>query len=95
MMFAPGARIADGLLDVILIRATSTVRGLPVLARLYRGTHVRSPLVRTYRGRQVEVFVLHRTAWMDVDGEPLGVGPAEFRVLPGALRVIGIGSQLL
>ena len=36
MMFAPEARVADGMFDVVLIRATSTLRGLPVMAGLYK-----------------------------------------------------------
>lgn len=95
MMFAPEARVADGMFDVILIRATSTLRGLPVMAGLYKGTHVRSPVVRTYRGRHVEVDMVANTAWMDVDGEAPGIGPAEFRLHDRALRVIGIGEQFL
>lgn len=93
MMFAPDARLADGMFDIVLIRATSTLRGLPVMAGLYKGTHVRSPLVSTYRGQHVEVEMLENTAWMDIDGEAPGVGPAEFRLHERALRVIGIGAE--
>jgi diacylglycerol kinase family enzyme len=95
MMFAPEARVADGMFDVILIRATSTLRGLPVMAGLYKGTHVRSPMVSTYRGRHVQVEIVANTAWMDIDGEAPGIGPAEFRIHERALRVIGIDSEFL
>lgn len=95
MMFAPEARVADGMFDVILLRATSTLRGLPVMAGLYKGTHVRSPIVSTYRGKHIEVEMLENTAWMDIDGEAPGVGPAEFRIHGGALRVIGIAPEFL
>jgi diacylglycerol kinase (ATP) len=95
MMFAPEARLSDGMFDVVLIRAASTLRGLPVMAGLYKGTHVRSPLVSTYRGRHVEVEMLENTAWMDIDGEAPGVGPAEFRLHERALRVIGIGDEFV
>jgi len=95
MMFAPDARLADGMFDVISFRATSTLRGLPVMAGLYKGTHVRSPLVSTYRGRHIEVDVIENTAWMDIDGEAPGVGPAEFRLHDRALRVIGIGDEFI
>jgi diacylglycerol kinase (ATP) len=95
MMFAPDARLADGMFDIILIRATSTIRGLPIMAGLYKGTHVRSPLVSTYRGRHVQVDVIENTAWMDIDGEAPGVGPAEFRLHERALRVIGIGAEFI
>ena len=95
MMFAPEARVADGMFDVVLFRSTSTLRGLPVMAGLYKGTHIRSPLVRTFRGRHIEVDVLENTAWMDIDGEAPGVGPAEFRIHERAIRVIGIGPEFL
>jgi YegS/Rv2252/BmrU family lipid kinase len=95
MMFAPEARVADGMFDVVVIRATSTLRGLPVMAGLYKGTHVRSPLVETHRGRHVQVDVVANTAWMDIDGEAPGVGPAEFRIHDRALRVIGIGDEFV
>ncbi len=95
MMFAPEARVADGMFDVVLIRATSTLRGLPVMAGLYKGTHIRSPIVSTYRGRHIEVEMLANTAWMDIDGEAPGIGPADFRIHDHALRVIGIGQDFV
>jgi diacylglycerol kinase (ATP) len=95
MLFAPEARLADGLFDIVLIRATSTLRGLPIMAGLYKGTHVRSPLVSTYRGSHVKVDMIENTAWMDIDGEAPGVGPAEFRLHERALRIIGIGTEFI
>jgi YegS/Rv2252/BmrU family lipid kinase len=95
MMFAPEGRLADGLFDIILIRATSTLRGLPVMAGLYKGTHVRSAVVDTFRGRHVTVDMLANTAWMDIDGEAPGIGPAEFRIHERALKVIGIGAEFI
>jgi len=95
MMFAPEARVADGMFDIVLIRATSTLRGLPVMAGLYKGTHIRSPIVSTYRGRHIEVEMLANTAWMDIDGEAPGIGPADFRIHDHALRVIGIGAEFV
>ena len=93
MMFAPNARVADGEFDIIVMRATSTLRGLPVMAGLYRGTHVGSSTVSTFRGKHVEVEVTQNTAYMDIDGEAPGTGSAEFRIHPGALGVIGIGPE--
>ncbi|MEM7137609.1 MAG: diacylglycerol kinase family protein [Myxococcota bacterium] len=95
MQFAPEARVSDGEFDIIVMRATSTLRGLPVMAGLYKGTHVRSATVDTFRGKHVVVEALAHTAYMDIDGEAPGVGPAEFRIHPGALRVIGVGAEFL
>lgn len=95
MMFAPDARLADGLFDVVLIRATSMLRGLPVMAGLYRGTHVRSRLVHSFRGQHVEAEVLNNTAWMDIDGEAPGTGPAEFRLISRGIRLIGANPDFV
>ncbi|MEM8607772.1 MAG: diacylglycerol kinase family protein [Myxococcota bacterium] len=95
MMFAPEARIADGEFDIVVMRAVSTLRGLPVMAGLYKGTHVRSNTVDTFRGKHVEVEVAENTAYMDIDGEAPGTGPAEFRLHEGALRVIGVGPEFV
>lgn len=93
MMFAPNARLTDGEFDIIVMRATSTLRGLPVMAGLYKGTHIKSSTVSTFRGKHVEVDVTVNTAYMDIDGEAPGIGPAEFRIHEGALGVIGIGQE--
>ncbi len=93
MMFAPNARLTDGEFDIIVIRATSTLRGLPVMAGLYKGTHIESSTVSTFRGKHIEVDVMQHIAYMDIDGEAPGTGPAEFRIHEGALGVIGIAQE--
>ncbi len=95
MMFAPKARVNDGEFDIIVMRATSTLRGLPVMAGLYRGTHTESSTVSTFRGKHVEVDVAANTAYMDIDGEAPGTGPAEFRIHKAAIGVFGIGQEFL
>ena len=49
----------------------------------------------TYRGRHIQVEMLANTAWMDIDGEAPGIGPADFRIHDHALRVIGIGPEFV
>ena len=95
MMFAPNASLSDGLFDIVVIRATSTLRGLPVMAGIYRGTHIKSPLVSVYRGKVVQIEMLRNTAWMDIDGEAPGTAPASFEILPGSLQLIGVREEFL
>ncbi|MEZ4286807.1 MAG: hypothetical protein R3A47_01380 [Polyangiales bacterium] len=90
MHFAPNAKLNDGVFDVVVIESTSILRGLPLMTQLYRGQHLGSPLVHSFRGSDVEAVTLKRTAWMDVDGEPAGIAPADYRLLPNALRIIGL-----
>ena len=58
------------------------------LSKLYRGTHLDDPVVRSARGRVLEAEAERGRVWIEVDGEPLGRLPARFELLPGVLRVI-------
>jgi len=87
MWVAPMARIQDGEFHTITARSMGLLELLPLLAKLYRGAHLGHPKVEDHR---VRTLVAESTdeVWLDVDGEPLGTLPAEFRILPGALRVL-------
>ncbi|MCA9578754.1 MAG: diacylglycerol kinase family lipid kinase [Polyangiales bacterium] len=95
MMFAPDARLTDGLLDVVVLESASTLRSLPVMRGLYKGTHTRSKLVRVFQGQRVKVTPQRHTAYMDIDGEAPGIAPASFQVRAGALRVHGVRPEFL
>ena len=96
MRFAPRARVADGLFDVVVIKHAPIVKSVPVMAGLYSGRHLWSRLVETTRAREVVVEPLtDARAYLDIDGEAPGVAPASFRVLPRALRVHGVRGDFL
>ncbi len=95
MMFAPEARLADGLFEVVAIETASLPRMLPMFAAIYRGGHVRSSLVRTWRGREIRVTPVGAgDARMDVDGEAPGDAPAIFHVHERELRVHGVRAEV-
>jgi diacylglycerol kinase family enzyme len=88
---APGARVDDGLLDVVLIRKAPKTLFFSVMRELEAGTHVRRPEVEVMRGREVRIELAGpagRTLPYGADGELPGVLPVTARVLPGALRVL-------
>ncbi|HEY6353745.1 MAG TPA: diacylglycerol kinase family protein [Burkholderiaceae bacterium] len=87
---APDARIDDGLLEVVIFRHTSIPRVLLHLALIAGGRPVPPPSqARTLRVRSARVSKRHgRPLPVHVDGEPIGVTPAQFEVAPAALRVI-------
>lgn len=97
MQFAPDARVADGLFDIIVLKAASTLRSVPVLLGLYRGgTHIDSSLVVHLRGKTVTVTTMQHDAHMDIDGEAPGTAsPAEFEIRPHALRIHGVFPEML
>lgn len=83
---APEARIDDGWMNVVIVGALGLARlmeGIPIV--LTTG-NVRFEEVRRFRCRRA-VLRTSRPAKVHGDGELLGESPAEFEILPGALRV--------
>ena len=87
MRVAPAASITDGLLDVTIVEGVGKLEFLRTFPKVFKGTHVDHPKVKTLRGRIVKV---HATPELPVlaDGELVGGTPATFEVIPQALRVM-------
>jgi diacylglycerol kinase (ATP) len=83
----PEALLDDGLLDVTLVRPAGRLRLLRLLPRVYKGTHLTVPEVRTRRVRAVTLEASGLTAY--ADGDPLGALPLRVEALPSALTVLG------
>jgi YegS/Rv2252/BmrU family lipid kinase len=87
MLVAPQAHCDDGRLDVVVVAGLSRQELFAKLYRIYRGTHLKDPAVRAYRGRVIEAFGPPEVR-LEVDGEPLGALPARIEVLDGALSLL-------
>ena len=95
MMFAPMARLSDGLLEVIVLQDGALHRTIGMTFTIYKGEHLSSPLVRAFRGRHIRAeTVTADPAWIDLDGEAPGVLPLEVRVVPGALSVLDARAEV-
>jgi len=86
----PGASFVDGLLDVVIIPGLSKAELLLKIPLLYTGGHVRDPSVRSFRGRRLEVRSPEAAHHLEVDGEPRGVTPACFEIMPEAITLVGV-----
>jgi YegS/Rv2252/BmrU family lipid kinase len=87
MRIAPGARIDDGELDLVVFEERSRLSTVGAMPRLVLGGMERVPGLSTRRIRDV-VIECDTPMIGHVDGEPFEVGTrAEARVLPGVLRV--------
>ncbi|MFZ1972947.1 MAG: diacylglycerol kinase family protein [Candidatus Acidiferrales bacterium] len=85
---APDARMDDGLLDVAIVGDVSLLRLLEAMPVVLSSGDLRGfPEVMRYRGRRISLRA-DRAAMVHGDGEELGVAPAEFEVVPGAVRVM-------
>jgi diacylglycerol kinase (ATP) len=86
MRICPRASLDDGLLDVCVVGAMSRTQFVAAFPRVYRGTHVGLPAVRTYRGSRIEVAA-ERPFRVFGDGEPMGRLPVTFTVRRADLLV--------
>jgi diacylglycerol kinase (ATP) len=88
MQVAPGARMDDGLFDVVVWKGLGIGDFVTKKRRLYDGTHVELPNTRVLRAHTVEAEPLEGAeVALDVDGEAPGFLPARIEILPGSLRI--------
>jgi diacylglycerol kinase (ATP) len=86
MLVCPDAVIDDGLLEVTVVGAISRREMMRLLPALSAGQRVDHPALSQYRAATVELRA--PGAPVTADGEPVGMLPATFRALPGALPVL-------
>lgn len=85
-MRVPGASMTDGLLDVIAIEPLSKARLALALADTAVGRH--RPVHGVHAMRVESLRVDASGQRIALDGEVVGELPAQFRALPGAVRVV-------
>ncbi|WP_432250560.1 diacylglycerol/lipid kinase family protein [Streptomyces sanyensis] len=86
-LVAPGARVDDGLLDVVVIRHGPKRLFFTIMDELRTGAHLHRPQVEVLRGREVRIEA-DRSLPYGADGEVDGALPVTARVRPGALNVL-------
>jgi diacylglycerol kinase (ATP) len=85
---APQAEMDDGLLDVVVVGDVGLMRLLEAIPIVLTSGDLRGfPEVTRYRCRRVSLRA-DRATRVHGDGEALGEAPAEFEILPGAIRVM-------
>ncbi len=87
MEICPAADPTDGYLDVCVAGDLSRVEALALLPRVYSGGHRGHAQVEFFRARHVSIEGPPDTP-TQLDGEIGGPLPAEFEVVPHALRVL-------
>jgi YegS/Rv2252/BmrU family lipid kinase len=90
MHVAPDADPTDGLLDAVVIDATSRWEMLTFAWRVRTGDHLRSPRVEVRRATSLTAMVADERGpvYLQADGELLGRDPFTFAILPAALRFV-------
>ena len=92
MRIAPEARIDDGLLDLVIVKAIPRLTLLTIFPKVYFGRHVSHPAVTILKTRRA-VLTVDRPLTMYGGGEPVRPvkpgEPVEIEVVPGGLAVAG------
>lgn len=91
MMQAPDAIPDDGLFDVTIITRVSRFVVVKSIKKLYDGTFLKMPQVKTFRGAKVEIES-NPALYLETDGESLGHTPMQFEVIPLSVSVV-VGKE--
>ena len=87
MKMAPKARLDDGLIDLIVIRAdVSRTRLLQVLPKLFDGSHINEPEVEYYQTSKFSL-IPETDEILNIDGEIMGSTPINVKMIPKAFEM--------
>ncbi len=89
MKIAPNAKINDGYFDLVNIGDINTAKIILNGYKLYSGSHLELPEVKSTLVKKIEVrsFDENATINIETDGELPGKLPATFEIVPKALKV--------
>lgn len=87
MCIAPGARVDDGLLRLVVFGALGRLEAIRRLGETYQGREIEHPKIRYADCREL-LADADDLVLIECDGEPVGRLPARIEILPGALRVL-------
>lgn len=87
MKQVPNAIPDDGLFDLTVISKMKKISVLRHVRKLYKGTHLKLPYVKTMRAKSVLIDA-PSPIWLEVDGESLGHTPLEFNIIPKSIKVL-------
>ena len=86
---APRAVFSDGLLDVVILKNSGSFKMLDDLVNIREGDYSKEDDVIYKQAKKVSIISKERNVTVVIDGEPIGILPATFQVLPNALAIRG------
>ncbi len=86
MLFAPDAKIDDGIMDYLIVEDMNAMSSLLHLNRLYSGNYSGMPGVTTGKAKKIEADS-RESVHLEIEGECVGRLPAVFSVVPSILNV--------
>ena len=84
---APRADFSDGLLDVIILKSSGSFKMLDDLVNIKEGDYSTQEDIIYKQAKTVSITSKERNVTVAVEGEPIGILPATFQILPKALAI--------
>ncbi|CAN2198797.1 LCB5 Sphingosine kinase and enzymes related to eukaryotic diacylglycerol kinase [Candidatus Nanopelagicaceae bacterium] len=81
MLVCPHAQLSDGLFDVMILEPVSKIEFLKVFPKVFTGTHISHPAVKTYRTKKISI---NADAVAYADGERIGQAPVSAECIASA-----------
>jgi diacylglycerol kinase (ATP) len=87
-MAAPEANVSDGLLDMVVMKDSGSFKMLDELVNMKNGDYSGEDNILYAKAKKVLIKSKERNVTVTIDGEPIGILPATFQVLPKALTAV-------
>ena len=87
MKIAPMADTSDGKVDMVLFQQVNRREIIDIFLKVFKGTHVLHPKVKTFSGIEFEIQADYPLLLM-ADGEMLGETPMKLKTLPNELTLL-------
>ena len=84
---APRANVSDGLLDIVILKDSGSLKMLDDFINIKDGDYSNEPDILYRQARNVSINSRERDVTVAIDGEPIGILPATFKVLKRAANI--------
>ena len=84
---APHANMSDELLDLVILKDSGSLKMVDEFINMKDGNYQEEDNITYRQARKVSLISKERDVTVTVDGEPIGILPATFEVIPHALTV--------
>src|ERR687896_1141190 len=84
---APHANMSDGLLDLVILKDSGSLKMIDELINMKDGDYKEEDNITYRQTTKLSLISKERDVTVTVDGEPIGILPATFEIIPHALTV--------
>jgi len=84
---APKADMSDGKLDLVILKDSGSLKMIDELVNMKEGDYSEEDNIFYTQVKQVSIASKERDVTVAIDGEPIGILPATFEIIPNALTI--------